>query len=440
MSEKDEIKINLLSRASPAKPLKRFYATLIDLIFVLTLTYLSFLGGYGIASNTSEFKDAEATVKYEANYYKDFIEETHLAYYDDSSEKIRYEDSFFTYINITRLLIYSNDNDLSGVGWYDEILLHETEIELPSSLTELFNENIKYFEDFPVSSFEASSYENDDIAYFYTNYVKNHNENDDILLIPNNDYKSYFVNCYTDAFRSKINTYFARSADESTFPYVIEKNICKKIFYASNYLNQDTEGDEYYEFIENGYLSLRKSAETLMINSKNYNANPYQNYQNNYKKEGNILILTLVLSFIFGFLVYMLTTKLIFKDEQTLGRKLLKLGQITYKGERVKVKDIIIRTFVDMIFYFPLTFIFLFLPPFNSNANAFLLNLFSIGNFGVNLLVIYIVIIILVFINFISMLLTHYKLSLVDMITVSFCKDMHHLDEFDYDEREEGAL
>ena len=102
-----------------------------------------------------------------------------------------------------------------------------------------------------------------------------------------------------------------------------------------------------------------------MINSKNYNANHYQNYQNNYKKEGNILILTLVLSFIFGFLVYMLTTKLIFKDEQTIGRKLLKLGQITYKGERVKVKDIIIRTFVDMIFYFPLYYysaLFFYLP------------------------------------------------------------------------------
>lgn len=440
MKEKDEIKVNLLSRATPAKPIKRFYSVLIDALIILVLTYLSFLGGYAIASNTTSFKEASAIIKNEADYYKDFIEETHLAYYDDSSEKIRYENDFFTYINITRLLIYSNENDKSGVGWYDDLLINNKELELPESLTDLLNENIKKNDDFPISEFLPSSYQNDDIAYFYTEYVSNHNENNDILDCGTYDLKTIFINRYEDAFRSQLLTIFRESNNTSTFPYVIERSISQKIFYGSNYLNLNSEGDEYYNFLANGYTGLQKDAESLMINSKSYYENHYVKYTTSYNKEGNILVLALVLSFIFGFLIYELPTKLIFKDEQTLGRKLLKLGQITYKGERVKVKDIIIRTFADCIFYFPLTFLFLFLPPFNSNANAFLLDLFYIGGLGVNLIIIYIFILILVFINFVSMLLTHYKISLIDMATTTFCKDLHHIDEEDFDEREEGAL
>ena len=36
----------------------------------------------------------------ESYYYKDLIEETHLAYYEDENNpKIRYENDFFAYIN-----------------------------------------------------------------------------------------------------------------------------------------------------------------------------------------------------------------------------------------------------------------------------------------------------------------------------------------------------
>ena len=441
MNKKREQTIELLSRSKSAKPLKRALASLIDALFIFVLIYGCFFGAFKILETTNEYNYTKEQIKYEADYYKDLIEETHLAYYEDENNtKIRYENDFFAYINITKLLIYSNENDLSGIGWYEEIKLHDTSSSLPDSLVELLNSNIKNFEKIPVDSFVPSSYENDDIAYFYTKYVPLHNENNNILNFNDYDPKTYFDKSFELTFSKQFTTYFKESRNKETFPYVIEKNICKNIFYSSNYLNTSKSGDEYYDYIANGYYSLQETAEKRMIDSKEYNSTHYANYNKNYLKHGHLIVLTLVLSYSIGFLVYNLTTKLIFKEEMTLGRKFLKLGQITYKGEKVKVKDIIIRTVMDSIFYFPLTFIFLFLPPFNSNANSFLVALFKIGSLEINLLIIYVVILVLVLINFICALLTHYKLTLVDMMTKTSLKDLKHIDEEDLDERDEGAM
>lgn len=441
MNKKREQTLELLSRSSSAKPLKRALASLIDALFILVLIYGCFFGGFKILETTKDYNYTKEQIKYEADYYKDLIEETHLAYYEnENNTKIRYENDFFAYINITRLLIYSNENDLSGVGWYEEVKLHDTTSSLPESLTELLNSNIENFEKIPVKEFVASSYENDDIAYFYTQYVPLHNENNNILDFSDYDPKGYFDKLFELTFPSEFTTYFKESKNKSTFPYVIEKSICKKIFYSSNYMNTDKSGDDNYNYLANGYYSLQENAEKKVINSKDYNSTHYTNYNLNYSKHGHLIVLTLVLSYLVGFLAYNLTTKLIFKEEMTLGRKFLKLGQINYKGGKVKVKDIIIRTVMDAIFYFPLTFIFLFLPPFNSNANSFLVTLVKIGSLEINLLIIYIVILVLVLINFICALLTHYKLTAVDMITKTSLKDLKHIDEEDFDERDEGAM
>ena len=194
MNKKREQTIELLSRSKSAKPLKRALASLIDALFIFVLIYGCFFGAFKILETTNEYNYTKEQIKYEADYYKDLIEETHLAYYEDENNtKIRYENDFFAYINITKLLIYSNENDLSGIGWYEEIKLHDTSSSLPDSLVELLNSNIKNFEKIPVDSFVPSSYENDDIAYFYTKYVPLHNENNNILNFNDYDPKTYFI-------------------------------------------------------------------------------------------------------------------------------------------------------------------------------------------------------------------------------------------------------
>ncbi len=441
MNKKREQTIELLSRSKSARPLKRALASLIDALFIFVLIYGCFFGGFKILETTEDYNYTKDQIKYEADYYKGLVEETHLAYYEQEEHtKVRYENDFFAYINITRLLMYSNENDLSGVGWYEEVKLHNTDQKYPDSLKELFDSNISNFEKIPVDEFLPSSYQNDDIAFFYTEYIPLHNENNDILNYNGNEPKEFFDKSFELAFSDNFATYFKASKNKETFPYVIEKNICQKIFFSSNYMNLDNSGDEDYNHIANGYYKLQENAEKRLMNSTTYNSTHYANYKANYSKHGHLIVLTLVLSYLVGFLAYNLTTKLIFKEEMTLGRKFLRLGQITYKGEKVKVKDIIIRTIMDTIFYFPLTFIFLFLPPFNSNANSFLVTLVTIGSLEINLLIIYIVILVLVLINFISALLTHYKLTLVDMATKTYLKDLKYIDEEDLDERNEGAL
>ena len=65
---------DLLKRASPAKPGKRFVSFFIDLMVVFLLSTLLFLGGKAIVTSTNEFTTNETNVKEEVKYYNNFIE------------------------------------------------------------------------------------------------------------------------------------------------------------------------------------------------------------------------------------------------------------------------------------------------------------------------------------------------------------------------------
>ena len=85
MNKKREQTIELLSRSKSAKPLKRALASLIDALFIFVLIYGCFFGAFKILETTNEYNYTKEQIKYEADYYKDLIEETHLAYYEDEN-------------------------------------------------------------------------------------------------------------------------------------------------------------------------------------------------------------------------------------------------------------------------------------------------------------------------------------------------------------------
>ena len=64
---------DLLSRAAPAKRNTHFIAYVIDVVLVFIVSYLLFLGGREIVSNSDAYKKNYANYEAEITYYQDML-------------------------------------------------------------------------------------------------------------------------------------------------------------------------------------------------------------------------------------------------------------------------------------------------------------------------------------------------------------------------------
>ncbi len=74
---------DLLSRASPAKRNLHFLSYIIDVVLVAIVSYLLFLGGNAIVSNSDKYKHNYTNYEAEITYYQDMVVEAHLNEYLD---------------------------------------------------------------------------------------------------------------------------------------------------------------------------------------------------------------------------------------------------------------------------------------------------------------------------------------------------------------------
>ncbi|MBR1581732.1 MAG: hypothetical protein IJ656_01740 [Bacilli bacterium] len=441
---KKEQQFELIQRSSPAKPLARFLSYLLEFVMLFVVSYALFYGSFRISVNSNKYKENEQIVKVETDYYNELISKTHLVYFleDGEGNKDRYLDNGpFCFYNISRLLLFSNSHDLSGVGWYDEMRLTEQGKSFNADIVEEFRSIAKekgYKEE---QITKESSYVNDDIAYFYTEYVKNNNEDNDILDPRSHTYEEYYLN----ELDSKIdyfgyNSYFAKSSDESLFPYVIEKSVAKTIFKSYKNIGTNVINSDEYDSLVNLYNKLQEEAEELVLKSKKYYSEHYTKYISSYNSLGKTLDFDIFIGFVIGFILLTVIPLVIFNNGINFSRKIIRLAVIRNDQEKPRIYQTILRCLFEGIFLFPITFLFTLLPPFNANSAPFGITLFSIGSLNINLIIIYIFIAVLGVINFVPCLFTHFKTTLVDIILKTGVRDLKHIDEYDFDEKAEGAL
>lgn len=426
----------LFQRASPAKPGRKFLSFLIDALILFITSYLIFLGGYNIVESTDSFKKSEQIVKTEIKYYNNLVEETHLVSF---TNEVRNENDIFALDNISKLLIYSDET----YNWFEKGVEHfiyrnDQKIPVTDIKDAVFKMNT-FGNNETRTEYVASSYESDDIAYFYTNYVKNNNENNNFFDVGLMTYETYYQEKFQKTMGSDFSIYFEKMNKGFPFALKMEKAINIYNYY---FLNSDSTGygKESFVRLNTLYSNLQMDAEKLLLDSKEYHNNHFVVYQEHLNAMGNMYCLAMVLSIAIAYILVFVPSTLIFKNGVTIGKLCLGLGIIEKDGTNIKPLKLTFRMFVEVIGFIGLSILIPILPPFAGSYSVLYTTLFNIGNFSVNLMIIDFTLIILSAINGCFALLTHYKTSLLDIITKELVVDKNHLDEYDYDERDESSL
>ena len=97
----NNLDIEIFRRSSPARMRKRFACCVIDMIIVLIITVLVFSGVFKITENTNAYKEEIKIVDSELEYYKNFIEDTHIGEYENNK---RLSNEIIAYKNANRAI------------------------------------------------------------------------------------------------------------------------------------------------------------------------------------------------------------------------------------------------------------------------------------------------------------------------------------------------
>ena len=395
-----ESNIEILKRSSPAKLSKRFVCWAIDFILVALIAGAIFSGLFYITQNTSAYKAYNQIVEDEIAYYEQFTKETHIVEYVDG-ERVS-----------TEVVVLKN--------LYRAICLSY----------EIFGNNQQ--PDFVIDSSHdvmingVHSAENDNIAYFYTRYLKT---NSNISV----ESKKDVFEIYKLAFGDDATFMFSFNRELSEIP-VLNTQVA---YYLFHYLFIDSSdsigqtGATYYRSYYNAYANMLEEAETQIIKSEPYFSTHYADYKNAYSSEARLTNIALVVSIFIACFIVLLIPKYLFKDEKTLGYKLFGLGVIRTDGRANAWYVPLLKTIVSCFGFIPVSFILYLFPPFNGGYEAMFMPVSTDCNISLAIVILSIVIIGGIANAF--SLFTYKRQNLFNLIFNDVVVDVHYLDEGERD-------
>lgn len=409
-SEKRE----MLYRASPVKPGKRFVSFFIDFIITFIVSYLLFLLAFQGVKGSAPYQKAKEDVATEIAYYNEYFSDSKIVDFIDEKKETRKDEEIMVIENLSRAIYHSYVT--FGNTREPDFIIPEEKLA-------------------KVSQYGEASLENDSVSYFYIHYVVEHPE---MKIV---DYRGstpldYLYEKYDSQFQGR--GIYEKVKTEGV-PILTSEAAYK--MYVFLFENEDsdvsTEGKKIYSSFYNYYVNLLNEAETLLIRSEPYYSTHYKAYREAFYRQGRYTNITLFFSMMAGYLLAMLLPKLLLKNERTLGRWIMQLGVITREKETSKWYAVLAKTLLGM-FGFMSTMILVFLfPPFNGIYDFLFMPLIS-GASAMTLGLLLVIITLLALINYVPTLFTHYKTSLLDMAFHDFVVDIKHIDEGDFDDEYEG--
>lgn len=411
---------DLLSRASPAKRTLHFLSYLIDLLLVALASYLLFLGGNAIVSNTDGYKDNYANYESEITYYQDMIVEAHLAeYINRDTHYLAEDEDLAVKMAISQILeSYTHDTVESPVF-----------LENPKDkLKEIYNSS------FYENAFVEISFDNDYIGQFFTKYVPLHNENEELIHFGEKTPITYAIGFYKGRVSKYTKLKMIYSADDSALPYLrldVANEIYKFLIRADGY--DRTLYDDFVEF----YTTMLTDAEDIIFKAESYQSGHYVDYLSYRQKITQYICTTLLICIVLGYYIAVFLPQMIFRDGRSFGKIFMRLGSINTDKSETELWKVIVRSLLAAISFIFIAFFLVLLPPFNGSSMLLYLPFISIGTWDITMINIIIIIFVLCIINGVFMLLTHEKRSLTDLLFKTITVDVTLLDEPDYDEKEE---
>ena len=198
-------------------------------------------------------------------------------------------------------------------------------------------------------------------------------------------------------------------------------------------------GVQIYNYLRVNYERVWNIEVDELINSSRFQEH-FQLYKANYASCSYIVSGATVISYLLSFIITILVPQFIFKNLQTVGKRLTKLQVVDIEGYETTNKQFIIRNLLNFIVYFGLMIITCF---FSGGLNTgWMYPLFEICGVGFSMFSIMAITVIVAFISFIVMVVSKNKTSLEDKIAGTYCIDLRYYDENkpDNEENEEKVV
>lgn len=369
-----------------------------------------------MVKQNKSYQQAQQKIKDEITYYNELFSDSKLIEFIDEEKTVRKDEEVLVIENVCRAIVhaYKNSSDPDFDIPEDELLGKEK----------------------TVSYYGEASLETDVISYFYTKYVVNHPEMQ-IVNFHSQTPLEYLYDTYDYQFNGK--EIFVRTNDGVTVP-TLTSQAANKMYHYLFVDSQDEIGksgkDVYFSFYT-GYTNMLSNAESLLVRSEPYFSTHYQDYRAAFNQQGRIVNWTLLGCMVVGYLLGILLPKLLLKDERTIGRLIMKLGVMTREQDKLPWYTILLHSVLG-VFGFTSTMLFMYLlPPFNGIYDFIFMPLFH-HSLVITMALLFVIVILLTAIIYVSTLFMHFKTSLVDLLSRSYVVDLKHIDEGDFDDQYEG--
>lgn len=183
----------------------------------------------------------------------------------------------------------------------------------------------------------------------------------------------------------------------------------------NQYLNSEKtkENEAYYTKMSDWMKKALVEAEKVLVNSDEYKDTYQAAIKNNNTLYLYVSISSLITYTLFFFLYYLLLP-VIFKNGQTLGKKILKIGMYTPDNKPITFKALILRTILEYISYF---FLVSLIPIFQIGFTIINLPIFIFNTFVINLFTISFISILVSLVSLLMCMMSQYKQNLCDKVT-----------------------
>ncbi len=298
----------------PARSLIIFYINVIESLFILIGTIILF---YVVARPilfyaTPYLNDINLKEK-SGNELTDILVESNLAEYDKKTNVLSTVDSLyssFVYKNIKYCYESYKDIYKENLDEYG----YETKLDFFNSVEEI-------------------NYQNDNLGYFYTEYIigKLDVNGDLIINIDDSNKYNYFIYEVLDIDEEGNKFFEYDKNDLSIYPH-LKLYVCRYLFQyhlmdVSYSTLRDTD-NEFYNYFKDRY----KEAGNYLLMYSDYEEN-LSLYNNLYDKTELNLLSTSILSYVGSLFIFSFIIPLCFKDKETLSLKLFKCKRLNKKDK-----------------------------------------------------------------------------------------------------------
>ena len=308
---------------------KRIYASILDSLFLIIVSFFLIISGNEIFKTTDFYKQNYSILEENRKKCYQIEEEAHIYSFSDNENKE-----------------YNSPDDMNEVFAryaYSQILLSY------DKNPEIFN---KY--DIKVENLEGyeqtrASFENDQLAYFYIYYCPKYNDYNgkvnDIVNFGNIEPKDYFIKTIKDNSLGDIFLY--DSSDE--YPYLkgeIASNIFRYLFNEENLEN----GLRSYNYLIQTFKTIWEKQSNELTSSTRF-LDVYNVYRDHYATLAHSISAISVSIFVISFLLIIALPAFIFKA-RTLGTIIFKLDVIKKGGYVLNSSEIIIKNVISLFLFY----------------------------------------------------------------------------------------